>query len=254
MFVALLSGGMALPAQMVAYVKALVAGLASDKEKAAVLYGFLQRKTRYVSIQIGIGGFKPMAAATVDRLGYGDCKGLVNYMRALLAVVDIPSYYCVVEAGNAKRGIRADFASMDQGNHVILCVPLEQDTVWLECTSQRLPFGFLGSFTDDRTVWACTPEGGKLLKTPGYAVAASTQERRAELQLAGDGTVAGHMQTVFSGGQYDNHLEIAESNGGEQMKMLKAAYDIDHISFGHIDYQKPDGEMPALVEAFEDRK
>lgn len=251
MFDALLTEGTELPAQTVAEVNALVAGLASDREKAAALYGYMQRKTRYVSVQIGIGGFKPMAAATVDQLGYGDCKGLVNYMRALLAVVGIPSYYCVVEAGNAKRDIRADFASMDQGNHVILSVPLEQDTVWLECTSQRLPFGFLGSFTDDRMVWACTPEGGKLLNTPDYAVTESTQERRAELQLADDGALAGHLKTVFSGGQYDNHLEIAESSGGEQIKMLKAAYDIDRISFADIVYQKPEGPVPTLVEALE---
>ncbi len=251
MFGALLSEGMELPLQTVAEVKALVSGLASDKEKAAALYGYMQRKTRYVSVQIGIGGFKPVAASAVDRLGYGDCKGLVNYMRALLAVVDIPSYYCVVEAGNAKRDISAAFASMDQGNHVILCVPFEQDTVWLECTSQRLPFGFLGSFTDDRTVWVCTPEGGKLLNTPGYTAAVANQERHAELQLADDGTVAGHMQTVFSGGQYDNHLEIAESSGAKQIKMLKAAYDIDHIGFGNIDYQKPAGEVPVLVETLD---
>src|SRR5690606_29153899 len=113
------------------------------------------------------------------------------------------------------------------------------------------PFGFLGSFTDDRSVWACTPEGGKLLNTPSYAVTASTQKRRAELQLVGDGSVSGHMQTVFSGGQYDNHLEIAESSGGEQVKMLKATYDIDHISFGDIAYRKPDGQEPTLVEALE---
>ncbi len=248
---ALLAEGMELSPYTVSEVKALVGGLASDREKAAAVYAYLQRKTRYVSVQIGIGGFQPTPAATVDQLGYGDCKGLVNYMAALLAAVDIPSYYCVVEAGNAKRDLRADFASMDQGNHVILCVPLAGDTVWLECTSQRLPFGFLGSFTDGRTVWACTPEGGKLLQTPTYGATASTQVRRAELQLAGDGTVAGAMQTVFSGGQYDNHLEIAESNGAAQMKLLKAAYDIDHIGFGDIEYRKPDGDVPTLVEAFE---
>ena len=248
MFDALLSEVSELPGQTIAEVRALVSGLESDREKAAELYRYMQRKTRYVSVQIGIGGFKPTPAAVVDRLGYGDCKGLVNYMRVLLDVVGIPSYYCVVEAGSAKRNIRSDFASMDQGNHVVLCVPFAQDTVWLECTNQRLPFGFLGSFTDDRTVWACMPEGGKLLRTPDYGASGSTQERRASLQLHEDGSVEGHLQTVFSGGQYDNHLEIAESSGGEQTKLLKAAYDIDQIGFSHIDYQKPTDGLPTLVE------
>lgn len=248
---ALLADGLELPEKTIQTVRRLTEGVASDKEKARVLYKYLQQKTRYVSVQIGIGGFKPMAASEVDRLGYGDCKGLVNYMQALLAAVDVPSYYCIVQAGNAKRDIRADFASMEQGNHVILCLPFENDTTWLECTSQRVPFGFLGSFTDGRAVWACTPTGGRLLRTPGYPAAASSQHRRTALVLDEDGTLTGHMETVFAAGQYDNHLEIAESNGSEQVKMLKAAYDIDHIDFRNIAYQKPVSQTPALVETFE---
>lgn len=246
---ALLADGLALPERTVQEVKQLVGGLTSDREKAKVLYDYLQRKTRYVSVQIGIGGFKPMSASEVDRLGYGDCKGLVNYMQALLNVAGIPSYYCVVQAGDAKRDLQADFAGM-QGNHVILCLPFEQDTTWLECTSQRAPFGFLGSFTDDRVVWACTPEGGRLLRTPRYGAAMSTQQRQAKLELDAQGNIAGKVETVFAGGQYDNHLELAESTGTEQTKLLKQAYDIDQIRFSQIAYQKGDGETPALVETF----
>ncbi|WP_257668260.1 DUF3857 domain-containing protein [Parapedobacter tibetensis] len=248
---ALLTEGSALPAGTVQEVRSLVEGVETDQEKARVLYEYMQRKTRYISVQIGIGGFKPMAASEVDRLGYGDCKALVNYMQALLMVVDIPSYYCVVNAGSAKRDIQPDFAEMDQGNHIILCLPFEKDTIWLECTNQRVPFGFLGSFTDDRTVWACTPEGGQLLRTPRFDEAESSQIRHAELVLDGDGNLSGKVETMFAAGQYDNHLEIAESSGMEQLKLLKETYDIDHIGFRNIDYQKSNAERPTLVEAFD---
>jgi len=251
MYGALLSDGRTLPAPTVQEVRSLVAEAASDKEKARILYDYLQRKTRYVSVQIGIGGFKPMPASEVDRLGYGDCKALVNYMQALLDVVDIPSYYCVVQAGNAKRDIQADFAGMEQGNHVILCIPFANDTTWLECTSQRIPFGYLGTFTDDRTVWACTPEGGRVLRTPGFNAEESTQVRQAVLTLGADGTVAGSVKTVFSAGQYDNHLEIAGTSGQEQLKLLKEAYDIDHITFSNIAYDKRLDGQPELEETFE---
>ncbi|MGK6352858.1 DUF3857 domain-containing protein [Parapedobacter sp. DT-150] len=248
---ALLADGQALPEGTVQEVNRLVEGLISNKEKAKALYEYMQRKTRYISIQIGIGGLKPMAAAEVDRLGYGDCKGLVNYMQALLKTVDIPSYYCIVEAGNAKRSIQPDFAGMEQGNHVILCLPFEKDTTWLECTSQRIPFGFLGSFTDDRLVWACTPQGGKLLRTPRFGVEASTQRREATLTLGSDGTLTGTVETEFAAGQYDNHLDIAESSGTAQVKLLKEAYDIDHIRFGDIDYEKRSDGVPIMMERFE---
>lgn len=249
---ALLADGLVLPPGTVQDAKVLVEGLETDKEKAKVLYEYMQRKTRYVSVQIGIGGFKPMAASEVDRLGYGDCKALVNYMQALLKVVDIPSYYCVVYAGNAKRDMQVDFAGMSQGNHVILCLPFENDTTWLECTNQRIPFGFLGSFTDDRTVWAATPQGGRILRTPRFDEVESTQLRQAELVLGHDGTLRGTIHTVFAGGQFENHLEIAESKGNEQSKLLKKAYDVDNFSFSNLKYDV-NPTIPTLREAVDVR-
>ena len=81
---------------------ALTKNASSDKDKAKILYDYLQKNTRYISIQIGIGGLEPFPASEVDRLGYGDCKALVNYMQSMLSAVNIPSYYCIVEAGRRK--------------------------------------------------------------------------------------------------------------------------------------------------------
>ncbi len=64
--------------------------------KAKRIYEYIQSKTRYVSVQLGIGGWKPMLAKNVDRLGYGDCKALTNYTRSLLKAFNIPSYYTIV--------------------------------------------------------------------------------------------------------------------------------------------------------------
>jgi hypothetical protein len=37
---------------------------------------------------VGIGGFKPMPANDVDRLGYGDYKALSNYTQGTLEAVE----------------------------------------------------------------------------------------------------------------------------------------------------------------------
>ena len=70
-------------------------------------------------MQEGIGGWKPIAANKVDAVGYGDCKGLVNYTKALLDAVGVKSHYSVVWAGQRKTSVEKNFFSM-QGNHVIL--------------------------------------------------------------------------------------------------------------------------------------
>jgi hypothetical protein len=51
-------------------------------------------------------------------------------------------------------------------NHVILCVPDQKDSVWLECTSSSNEFNELGTFTENRYALLITDEGGALVPTP----------------------------------------------------------------------------------------
>lgn len=244
----LLKNRTTLPAETTQMIKELVKNETSDKEKARKIYQFLQEKTRYISVQIGIGGVQPVAASEVDRLGYGDCKALVNYMQSLLKAADIESLYCVVEAGSLKKSLDRDFASMAQGNHIILCMPLKGDTTWLECTSQKIPFGFLSDFTDDRLVFACTAEGGKLLKTPKLTTQANLQVRMANLKINTTGDVTGKMNTIFYGSQYDNREPLIGKSLSEQHKLLKKSYNIDNIDFENIGFTQNKASNPNINE------
>lgn len=187
----------------IARVKSLVANETTNEGKARKIYQFVQDKVRYVSISIGIGGWKPMLAADVDKLSYGDCKALTNYTKALLDVVGVPSYYTVLYGDSSERNIISDFTSM-QGNHVILGVPNEDGITWLECTSQDLPYGFIGDFTDDRDVLIITPEGGKIAHTKVYITEENTQENVSKVKVDSKGNVIASFQSVSKGLQYDD--------------------------------------------------
>ncbi|WP_316737302.1 DUF3857 domain-containing protein [Pedobacter aquatilis] len=244
----LLKGRSALPPATVETIKNLVKNETDDKEKARKIYHYMQNKTRYISVQIGIGGNQPIAASEVDRLGYGDCKALVNYTQSLLSIAGIESYYCVVEAGTRKKSFDVNYASMVQGNHIILCLPLKGDTTWLECTSQKIPFGFLSDFTDDRLVLACTAEGGKLLRTPKLSTEDNKQIRTANLTILPNGDIKGNIKTVFSGSQYDNNENIIGKSFSEQQKLLADAYDVDNIYFKKINYFQDKSIKPQITE------
>ncbi|MDB5130889.1 MAG: hypothetical protein JWR02_638, partial [Mucilaginibacter sp.] len=112
--------------ETVQYVKEITKDIAEPKLKAKKIYEYMQGKTHYISVQVGIGGNQPFLASEVDKQNYGDCKALVNYTQALLKAANIESYYCVVEANDDhKVSLLNDFASLDQGNHIILCLPFK---------------------------------------------------------------------------------------------------------------------------------
>jgi transglutaminase-like putative cysteine protease len=175
----------------------------TPEEKTKILYEYLQNKTRYVSIQEGIGGLQPFDAKTVDQTGYGDCKALSNYMVSLLGEVGITGYYTKIKAGSEEDEIDKDFPSA-QSNHVIVAVPNGKDTLWLECTNQTNPFNWMGSFTGDRYAMMVTEKGGVLVRTPSYPAEVNVQARNAKVILESTGNAKATVKTTYRGLQYEN--------------------------------------------------
>lgn len=196
----------------------LIGNETDNLKKAKIIYEFVQNKTRYVSIQLGIGGWKPMLAKNVDRLGYGDCKALTNYTRSLLKKFNIPSYYTIVYGDDQKRDIVEDFVSM-QGNHVILGVPdINKNITWLECTSQTLPFGFQGDFTDDRKVLVVSNDTSKIVKTKSFLNEQNYQKTDSKIILNDDNSVKCNVVINSKGIIYDNKLPLKNANNDDVKK------------------------------------
>jgi hypothetical protein len=198
----ILTGTTDLPEVTKAKIKALVGVEIDPIKKAQIIYKYVQEKSRYVNISIGIGGWKPMLATDVDRLGYGDCKALSNYTKALLKAVDVPSYNVILFGDPKKRDIETDFVSM-QGNHMILAVPNKDSYVFLECTSQVDPFGYQGTFTDDRNVLVIKPEGGEIVHTKIYEDKDNLQKSKGIYSIAENGDFLGKIEIVSEGSQYN---------------------------------------------------
>lgn len=224
MYEHMLKGRDKLPDGTVSYIRQLTRGLSSPEEIARKVYEYAQQKNRYVAIEIGRGGFMPMTASEVDQAGYGDCKALVNYTMALLKAVNIPSFYTEVNAGDNDISLLPRFASAGQGNHVILCVPFRKDTTWLECTNTYIPFGYLGSFTDNRNVVIYTPDGGELTRTPDYSDNTNTQKRVASFFIDSAGDLEGDINTVFKGLLYQKRAAWENLSAGDQIRRVKSAY------------------------------
>ncbi len=225
--------------------KNLVEGVTDNLEKAKIIYKYVQDNTRYISVQVGIGGIQPISAIEVDRVKYGDCKGLSNYTKALLKAVDVEAFYAHVQAGSRKIDFDEDSPDLAQGNHVILAIPYKGEYYWIDCTSQTLPFGFIGDFTDGRKAFVIKPDGGEIVTTTSYIEKQNYQSTKGAYTLHEDGSISGDIAILTKGIQYDDRFGLEQRSKENIHKHYKAYWDnINNLHISSYDFQN---EKDAIV-------
>lgn len=194
-----------LPEDKKAFYQAMVKNATTDREKAEILYKYMQNNMRYVSIQLGIGGLKPFPASFVDDKKYGDCKALSNYLKSALDAVNVKSDIVIIQGSTTPRKVYEDFPA-NYFNHAILCIPQPKDTIWLECTSTTLPFGQLGPFTENRKAMMVTSDGGVLVNTPLSSYKSNTQNMNTVIEVDENGSAKVKMRYSLYGDDRDEFL------------------------------------------------
>jgi len=230
-----------------AKIQKLVEGISDERTKVKKLYEYMQNRTRYVSVQVGIGGFQPFDAETVDRLAYGDCKALTNYMRSILEAAGISSKYTLVQAGSENPTIQEDFPS-HQFNHAILCVPISNDTLWLECTSQNNPFNYLGTFTLNRKVLVIDSIGGTLVKIPLSKAESNLESRKVVFSMDQSGSGLANVTNIFHGATYDSYASILSSDQTDRKELVTRKIHISNFELNNFNIYEVKGEKPFVTE------
>lgn len=201
----LFAGRDQLPEATVEAVRQLAADAPDTREKVRRLYRYLQENMRYVSVQLGIGGWQPFDAAYVDEKRYGDCKALSNYMKAILAVAGVNAYPALIYNGDADYEVKADF-TIPRFNHMVLYVPAED--IWLECTSSDYPVGYIGQSNSDRNALLITENGGTLQRTPVYSEEDNQENHRARMQLDENGVATLEVDSRYSGADHEIYRSL----------------------------------------------
>lgn len=222
-----------LPEALCNRVRALVKGCTNDRERVELIYQFLGQTTRYVSIQLGIGGHQPAPAAEVGKSGYGDCKALSNYMKALLAAVGIPSTY--IEIGTDYPQLNKQIPIVGQLNHAILQVPLPQDTLWIECTNPKLPLGYIHSRIAGHDAVRITDKGGYVCRLPSYPDSLNAQYTSVRMKLQADGSVGVSIMQRSHLRQYEFMRALLDYSRKEQQYALSQIFRFPQLSFSTIE-------------------
>ena len=244
-----------LPEDVRREVLALTAGCESDLDKLRVLYGYLREHSRYVSIQLGIGGYVPASPEEVARTGYGDCKALTFFMKQLLSLVGIPSDYAIVST--RRKDLLPGYASLGQMDHALLRVPMQRDTVWLECTNPTLPLGYCHSGIAGHQALLVRPDGGKLVRIPDRPDVTAREDVASAVSLDPDGSATLSVRDRVAADFSEAYADFQEWKQTDRQRMLLAGLQChpDHFTLDGFEdnfsgYEGVPGYLPEAETVF----
>ncbi|MCA1816796.1 MAG: DUF3857 domain-containing protein [Acidobacteria bacterium] len=198
-------------AAITAKVKELTADSKTELEKIRAVGRYVQG-IQYISVQIGVGRFRPHSAAEVFAKNYGDCKDKANLMRAMLKVLGIDSYPVLIYSGDPTY-VRAEWASPGQFNHCIVAVKVGDETkaptvvespslgrvLIFDATDDATPVGDLPDHEQNSFALVAAGDHGALLRMPSTPPEANRLEREAEVTLAADGSITATLRERSQG-------------------------------------------------------
>lgn len=235
-----------LPEKIRAKVQDLIKDEPDTLKKIEKLYAYLQSTTHYMNVSLGISGWQTIKAMDVGKKGLGDCKALCNYMQALLKEAGIRSFSALINSGNAGSNLPGDFPCMSF-NHIITCIPLVSDTVWLECTNQQIPANYIGSFTGNRKALTVLPAGGAFVNTIQYSSSENIKNRKVVLTLDHDGNAKGMVNAFYSGLAQEEFNHIFHGLDKEnQKKALLRKFRVSNVSIEKFSMTEFRSSIPVI--------
>ena len=232
----LLTGLQELSPEFKAQLHAMTDTCTSDRSKVDIIYRYLAQTTRYVSIQLGIGGWQPFPASEVCRTGFGDCKGLTNYLCAMMHEVGLPANYVVI--GSGRRHIVTEFPS-NQFNHVIAQVPLPGDTLWLECTASAfVPLGYVHERIAGNDALLIDDKGGHLVKLPSYSPEQNMSYNRAHVTLQDDGSATVDLNLRYECRQYEDMLPLKSRTEQQRRDAMLGGLNLSAVTLGDFTFSE----------------
>lgn len=228
--------------------KELTAGSQTELEKIRAIGRFAQN-LQYISIQIGVGRWRPHAASEVLKKSYGDCKDKANLMRAMLKVVGIESFPVLIYSGDPNF-VQEIWPSPRQFNHCIVAVKISDETIVasvvkhaelgrlliFDATDKNTPVGDLPDHEQGSLAVIAANDLGGLVRMPATTPEANQLERLAEVQLLEDGSIEAKMKERSNGqaavderrafrglstGDYKQMIERWVTAGAPAAKVLK---------------------------------
>ena len=201
-------------ADILAEVDKLTAGQTDPLTKLDAVYSFVSREVRYVAVEIGIGGYRPHAAADVFRYKYGDCKDKATLLLTMLDHIGLRGHSALV---GTRGDVEADpkVPTLRTFDHMIVALPIppelraavsgfpaydaQTQLLWIDPTSEYAPLGQLPPMDQGVFSLVVYPDRGELLRIPESSPDRNGVEYAVRVRLAADGTGNADVQMKYEG-------------------------------------------------------
>ncbi len=238
-YLTLINGRRDASPQIKQQVASLTASASTPLEKMKALAQFVQHDVRYVSIQLGIGGWQPHPAADIFAHRYGDCKDKATLMSSMLSEMGVESYYVVIntERGSVTPATPAHVGAFD---HAILAIKLPPGVsdpslvatvphpklgtlLYFDPTSELTPLGKIPGYLQENYGLLVAPGGGELVKLPELSAEANGILRAGTLTLEANGMLKGEVNETRLGdfATYERERLKGINKSNEQIKPIE---------------------------------
>ncbi|WP_456341686.1 DUF3857 domain-containing protein [Thermovibrio sp.] len=175
-------------------------GKKSLEEKVRAIYNFVSQNVRYVGMEFGINGYKPHKAGEVLRNRYGDCKDHATLLIAMLKVIGVKGYPVLIPT-LSKADADPEMPMPTAFNHEIAAIKWKGKLLFLDTTSDYVPFGYLPPSDQGRRslVVDVEKERGDLKETPVYPPSANTEGFTGRFELSPFGGLKGNFKFSYTG-------------------------------------------------------
>lgn len=219
----------------------------TEREKVKILYDYLGSSTRYESIQLGIGGYQPMTSGDVCKSAFGDCKGLSFYLKSMLESIGIPANYTIIRSDALRKRLRNDFTAYLESNHVILQVPLPGDTLWLECTSDKVPFGFIHNQIAGHHAIVIAPSETQFVQLPDYPDSTNVSCNTVKVLFGTDGNAEIKVTNYNTLKRYNEFIGFNSLKENEKIDGIRKKIQLPKATVSQLQVEEIDTAHPAII-------
>ncbi|MBW2040357.1 MAG: transglutaminase family protein [Deltaproteobacteria bacterium] len=175
-----------------------IKGLNSRRAKIEVLFDFVKREIRYVSISLGKSGYEPTPAKEVFENKYGDCKDKSTLLISMLSAAGIPAHYVLIPTHYSGKLIK-DIPFPFQFDHCIVAAEGKDGYLFLDPTVEECRFGYLPACDQNRDVLIFKDHEVLFARTPVEEPQASGKFSRQAIRIERDGSIEVSATDTYAG-------------------------------------------------------